>query len=52
MKRKTLKEKFKNWPIKTKLMYSFGFIIVTTFLLIVSLLVGMKVIEKKTCKII
>ena len=51
MKRKTLKEKFKNWPIKTKLMYSFGFIIVTTFLLIVSLLVGMKVIEKRLVKL-
>lgn len=47
MKKKTLSEKFKNWPVKTKLKCSFGFIIVTTFLLIVALLVGMKVIESR-----
>lgn len=52
MKRKTLKEKFKNWPVKIKLKYSFGFIILTTFLLIAALLVAMKVIEKKPCKIV
>ncbi|MBP3569133.1 MAG: MCP four helix bundle domain-containing protein [Lachnospiraceae bacterium] len=47
MKNKSLSEKFKNWPIKTKLIGSFGLIIVTTFILIVSLLVGMKAIEGK-----
>ena len=51
MKRKTLKEKFKNWPVKIKLRYSFGFIILTTFLLIAALLVGMKVIEKRLVKL-
>lgn len=47
MKKKSLNETFKNWPIKTKLIGSFGLIIVTTFILIVSLLVGMKTIEGK-----
>ena len=42
-----LDEKLKNWPIKKKLIISFGTIIVTTFILIVALLVGMKVIESK-----
>lgn len=51
MKRKTLKEKFKNWPVKIKLKYSFGFIILTTFLLIAALLVAMKVIEKSLVKL-
>ncbi len=47
MKKQSLNEKFKNWPIKTKLLGSFGLIIVTTFILIIALLVGMKAIEGK-----
>ena len=35
---------FKNMPIKKKLVSSFGIIIVTTFILILTLLVGMKII--------
>lgn len=42
-----VEEMLKNWPIKKKLLFSFGTIIVTTFLLIVTLLVGMKTIETK-----
>ncbi len=45
MKKGKFNEKFKNWPIKKKLVSSFGLIIVTTFILIVTLLVGMKTIE-------
>ena len=44
MKKGTLNEKFKNWPVKAKLLYSFGLIILTTFILIVTLLIGMKVL--------
>ena len=44
---KSLDEKLKNWPIKKKLIVSFGTIIVSTFILIVCLLVGMKAIEGK-----
>ncbi len=47
MKRQKLAEKFKNWPIKKKLISSFGLVIVTTFILIVSLLAGMKIVESK-----
>ncbi len=36
---------FKNWPIKKKLLVSHGSIIVLTFVLIMSLLIGMKSIE-------
>ena len=42
-----LNEKFRNAPIKIKLVGSFGAIIVATFVLIVALLVGMKTIEGK-----
>ena len=35
----------KNWPIRKKLLFSFGTIIITTFILIVGLLIGMKTIE-------
>ena len=45
MGKRNFNEKFKNMPIKKKLVSSFGIIIVTTFVLIVTLLVGMKVIE-------
>ena len=40
-------EKFKNMSIKKKLLFSFGTIIVSTFILIIALLVGMVTIEKK-----
>ena len=42
-----LDEQLKNWPIRKKLIFSFGAIIVSTFVLIVFLLVGMKAIESK-----
>ncbi len=42
---KKFDEDFKNWPIKKKLLVSHGSIIVLTFVLIVTLLIGMKVIE-------
>ncbi len=47
MRKKAFSEKLKNWPIKKKLIYSFGLIIITTFILIVTLLVGMKTVEGK-----
>lgn len=47
MKKRTFNEKLKNWPIKKKLTFSFGAVIVTTFILIALLLAGMKVIESK-----
>ena len=43
--RKKFDAAFRNWPIKKKLTVSHGSIIVLTFLLIVTLLVGMKLIE-------
>lgn len=51
MKKGTLNEKFKNWSVKAKLLYSFGLIILTTFILIVTLLIGMKVIEGRLVKL-
>ncbi len=45
------KNNFKNWSIKKKLISSFGLIIVTTFILIVALLVGMKMIEGRLVKL-
>ncbi|MBO5352208.1 MAG: MCP four helix bundle domain-containing protein [Lachnospiraceae bacterium] len=50
MEKKTWNEAFKNWPIKKKLVGSFGLIIVTTFVLIVTLLIGMKMIEGRLVK--
>ena len=47
MEKRSFDEKLKNWPIKKKLTFSFGTIIVSTFVLIVVLLVGMKAIESK-----
>ncbi len=38
-------EQFKNWPIRKKLLMSHGSIIVLTFVLIVSLLIGLKSVE-------
>ena len=51
MKKQNLNEKFKNWSIKKKLVYSFGLISVTTFILIVTLLIGMKTIEGRLVKL-
>lgn len=45
MRRKNFNEKFKNWAIKKKLLFSHGSIIVSTFVLIVLLLCFMKYIE-------
>lgn len=45
MKKAKVEELFKDLTIKKKLFYSFGTIIISTFLLIVVLLVGMKTIE-------
>lgn len=51
MKKSGLEEKFKHLPIRKKLFYSFGAIILTTFILIVVLLIGMKVIENRLVKL-
>lgn len=51
MEKKKLGEKIRNWSIKKKLISSFGLIIVATFVLIVTLLVGMKVIEGRLVKL-
>lgn len=51
MEKRGFSEKFKNWPIKKKLTYSFGLIIVTTFVLIVTLLVGMKIIQGRLSRL-
>ena len=45
MKKNSFNEKLKNMPIKKKLTTSFGIIIVTTFVLILVLLFGLKTIE-------
>lgn len=42
-----LEEKLKNWPIRKKLIFSFGIIIATTFILILGLILGMKTIEDR-----
>ena len=47
MEKRSFDEKLKNWPVKKKLMFSFGTIIVSTFILIVVLLAGIKVTESK-----
>lgn len=47
MKKKTFNEMLRNWPIKKKLIVSFGVIIVTTFILIPMLLVGLLITERK-----
>ncbi len=51
MKSETMNEKFKNLPVKKKLTYSFGIIILTTFVLIAALLIGMKIIEERLNKL-
>ncbi|MDO4302731.1 MAG: methyl-accepting chemotaxis protein [Bacillota bacterium] len=48
---KKFNEKFKNWPIKKKLLYSHGIIIVSTFILIVVLLCSMKFMESRLVKL-
>ena len=47
MEKRKFSDKLKNWPIKKKLTFSFGTIIVSTFVLIVILLIGMLTIESK-----
>ena len=47
MEKRSFNEKFKNWQIKKKLLFSFGTIIVSTFVLIVALLAGVKYVESK-----
>lgn len=47
MEKRSFNEKLKNWSIKKKLLFSFGTIIVSTFVLIVVLLVGLKTVEAK-----
>ncbi len=47
MKKQSFNEMLKNWPIKKKLITSFGLIIVTTFILIATLLVGILITESK-----
>ena len=47
MEKRTFDEKLKNWPIKKKLTFSFGSIIISTFVLIVVLLAGIKFVESK-----
>ena len=44
-------EKFGDWPIKKKLLFSHGIIIVSTFILIVILLVSMCYIERRMAKL-
>ena len=51
MKKKKLEDVFRDLPIAKKLFYSFGAIIVSTFLLIVILLAGMKWIEGRLVKL-
>lgn len=46
MKKQSLSEQFKNWKIRKKLLFSFGTIIVATFVLITSLLISMGIIAK------
>lgn len=48
---KNFNEKFKNWPIKKKLLFSHGSIIVSTFLLIVLLLGSMFYMETRLVKL-
>ena len=51
MSKQKFNEKLKNWPISKKLGFSFGIIIVTTFILIATLLIGMKAIESRLVKL-
>ena len=51
MKKEKSNEKFKNMPIKKKLTNSFGTIIVTTFILIVTLIAGLLIINQKLTKL-
>ena len=51
MKKRGLEKVFRDLSIGKKLFYSFGTIIVSTFILIVVLLIGMKVIEGRLVKL-
>lgn len=50
MKKKRLSERVKNWSVKKKLVGSFGAVIISTFILIVALIAGMKIIEGRLKK--
>ncbi len=47
MERKTFSEKFKNWPMKKKLIVSHGSIIVFTVIVSVMLIMGMQLIDNR-----
>ena len=47
MENQTFSEKFKNWPMKKKLLVSHGTIIVFTVIVSMLLIVGMQWIEKR-----
>lgn len=51
MKKRGLEAMFRDIPIRKKLFYSFGAIILTTFIVIVVLLFGMKIIEGRLVKL-
>lgn len=51
MEKKSFNEKFKNWPIKKKLLFSHGIIIASTFVLIVVLLCSMMYMESRLVKL-
>lgn len=51
MKREKFNEKFRNWPIKKKLLFSHGSIIVSTFVLIAVLLCSMIYMETRLVKL-
>lgn len=47
MEAKTFSEKFKNWPMKKKLLVSHGTIIVFTLIVSIILVIGMKIVESR-----
>ncbi len=51
MEKKNFNEKLRNWSVSKKLTVSFGIVIVSTFILIATLLVGMKVIEGRLVRL-
>lgn len=51
MKKRNFNEQFKNWPIEKKLKKAFYLIIITTFILIVALLAGLRVMQNNLNKL-
>lgn len=51
MEKRNLNEQFKNWPIEKKLKKAFYLIIITTFVLIVALLAGLRVMQNNLNKL-